>query len=394
LELYKNAIGQRSSNVVVEDRDVWIMSSSSNNDNNSSSYCISFADVDAAARRIEGVAHRTPVLTCASLDEQASNKKLFFKVEKTGSFKFRGALNAVRSVLEKEEEEVAASAANVVEAADGSTPPTAPPLQVVTHSSGNHAQALALAARMASTDRRQVVATIVMPDLTPLVKKNAVIAYGGIPVMVASTNEAREEAAERIQKETGAVFIHPSEDPRVIAGQGTVCLELYQQMKELTVVPDVVVIPVGGGGLAAGNIISLRHLYGNAVRIVLAEPAVLDDAQRSFRAGERLNHDPSNQLLSVADGLKTTLGPHTWPIIRDLADDVMTVSERDILVATKLVWERLKVVIEPSAGVGVAVVLSNEFATKYVSAQNVAVVLCGGNVDVIKIAGLMAEMAL
>jgi serine racemase len=162
----------------------------------------------------------------------------------------------------------------------------------------------------------------------------------------------------------------------------------------MNIVPDVVVIPVGGGGLAAGNIVSLRHLYGNTVRVVLAEPAVLDDAHRSFRAGERLNHDPSNQLLSVADGLKTTLGPHTWPIIRDLADDVMTVSERDILVATKLVWERLKVVIEPSAGVGVAVVLSNEFATKYVSAQNVAVVLCGGNVDVIKIAGLMAEMAL
>jgi serine racemase len=371
-------------------------SSSNDKDNNNLSYCISFVDVEAAARRIEGVAHRTPVLTCASIDEQAA-KRLFFKVEalqKTGSFKFRGALNAVRSALEKEEEEVATSAANVVVAADGSTPPPLPALQVVTHSSGNHAQALALAARMASTERRQVVATIVMPDLTPLVKKNAVISYGGIPVMVASTNEAREEAAERIQKETGAVFIHPSEDPRVIAGQGTVCLELYQQMKQMTVVPDVVVIPVGGGGLAAGNIISLRHLYGDTVRIVLAEPAVLDDAQRSFRAKERLNHDPSNQLLSVADGLKTTLGPHTWPIIRDLADDVMTASERDILVATKLVWERLKITIEPSAGVGVAVVLSNEFATKYASAQNVAVVLCGGNVDVVKIAGLMAEMAL
>jgi serine racemase len=349
----------------------------------STNYCITFADVQAAAKRIEGVAHRTPVLTCSSINAvTGSNQQLFFKVEalqKTGSFKFRGALNAVRSILDED---------------TGGT--TTEALQVVTHSSGNHAQALALAAQLASSSspHRLVVATIVMPDLTPLVKKNAVIAFGGIPVMVASTNEAREEAAARIQKETGATFIHPSEDPRVIAGQGTVCYELYEQMQERAVKLDVVVIPVGGGGLAAGNIISLRHLYGNQVKIVLAEPSVLDDAKRSFEAKKMLQHDPSNQLLSVADGLKTTLGPNTWPIIRDLADDVLTVSEKDILIATKLVWERLKVLIEPSAGVGVAVVLSDDFRHKYGSAQNVAVVLCGGNVDVVKIAGLMADMSL
>jgi serine racemase len=351
----------------------------------STNYCITFADVQAAAKRIEGVAHRTPVLTCSSIN-QVAGSQLFFKVEalqKTGSFKFRGALNAVRSILDE----------------DGGTCTTDGPkkeaLQVVTHSSGNHAQALALAAQLASSSsHRPVVAAIVMPDLTPLVKKNAVIAFGGIPVMVASTNEAREEAAARIQRETGATFIHPSEDPRVIAGQGTVCFELYEQMQERSVRLDVVVIPVGGGGLAAGNIISLRHLYGDQVKIVLAEPSVLDDAKRSFEAKKMLQHDPSNQLLSVADGLKTTLGPNTWPIIRDLADDVMTVSEKDILIATKLVWERLKVLIEPSAGVGVAVVLSDDFRHKYGSAQNVAVVLCGGNVDVVKIAGLMADMSL
>lgn len=339
------------------------------------SYCISFEDVQAAAKRIEGTAHRTPVLTCASIDEMAF-KKLFFKVEalqKTGSFKFRGALNAVRSVLENCDTE----------------------LQVVTHSSGNHAQALALAARLSSSETRPVVATIVMPDLTPIVKKNAVIAFGGIPVMVESTNEAREEAAERIQRETGATFIHPSEDPRVIAGQGTACLEFVEQMKDFPEEKlDVVVIPVGGGGLAAGNITSLRHLYGDSVQIVLAEPALLDDAKRSFEAKELLKHDPSNKLLSVADGLKTTLGPNTWPIVRDMADGVITVSEIDILKATKLVWERLKVCIEPSAGVGVAVVLSDEFKQKYSAARNVGVILCGGNVSIVKIATLMAELSL
>ena len=387
------------------------------NDGNDHAYCCRFADVQAAATRIQGVAHRTPVLTSQSINDMMNGAgaeaeaestatarccRLFFKVEalqKTGSFKFRGALNAVRSILEQQQQEQ----------------PNEQSLTVVTHSSGNHAQALALAAKL-STSRNgggggPVQATIVMPESAPRVKTQAVIDFGGTPVLVANNNEAREEACERIRQETGAIFVHPSEDPRVIAGQGTVCLELVQQTQEQHAL-DVVIIPVGGGGLAAGNTIALRALLGPDVKIVLAEPAEMDDACRSFRARQLLAHLPDNPLDSVADGLKTTLGPNTWPIVRDGVDDIYTVSETQILKATKIVWERLKITIEPSAGVGVAVALFHpEFRQKYCSVDqgkepiadrnercdnttclNIGIVLCGGNVDVVKIAALMHEM--
>lgn len=244
-----------------------------------------------------------------------------------------------------------------------------------------------------------------MPENAPTVKRQAVVAFGGTPVMVESTNEAREEAADEIQQRTGAAFVHPSENPLVIAGQGTVSLELLEQVatmssdasSKLPTELDTVIIPVGGGGLAAGNTVALRALAAATpkLRIVLAEPAVLDDAQRSFRSGELLGHTPECTLQSVADGLKTTLGPNTWPIVRDMVDDIITVSEKDILAATRLVWERLKVCIEPSAGVGVAVLLSEEFQTKYgTNATNVGVVLCGGNVDVIKVAQKMKDLGI
>jgi serine racemase len=190
-------------------------------------YCITFEDVEAAAVRIKGVAHITPVLTSQSLDRK-SGRNLYFKVEalqKTGSFKFRGALNAVKSIIEER------SGENEI--------------QVVTHSSGNHAQALALAAKEASGDGVLIHATIVMPYSTPSVKKAAVEDYGGIPVMTESTNESRERECDRILKETQAKFVHPSEDPRVIAGQGTACLELIQQIKEMGVSSlEAVIIPV------------------------------------------------------------------------------------------------------------------------------------------------------
>jgi serine racemase len=350
------------------------------------SYCVRFADVQAAAERISGTAHRTPVLESASLNRLAGDRRVFFKIEafqKTGSFKFRGALNAVRSILADDRTSMGGNDKNT-------------PLQVVTHSSGNHAQALALAARLSSTPERPVQATIVMPNNTPIVKKEAVADFGASIVMTESTNEAREREAEKIRKATGATFVHPSEDPRVIAGQGTVTLELVEQIKELEGSPqlDAVIIPVGGGGLASGNCVTLRALLGRSVKIILAEPAVLDDAHRSFMAGELLGHAPNNTLNSVADGLKTTLGPHTWPIVRDHADAILTVSEEDILRATKLVWERLKIVIEPSAGVGVAVLLSEAFAGQFTDCKVVGVVLCGGNVDVLKVSTKMREAGL
>ena len=252
---------------------------------------------------------------------------------------------------------------------------------------------VALAAKLASTPEIPVKSTIVMPQNAPIVKRQAVEAFGGVPVMTESTNEAREQAAEDIRQRTGATFIHPSEDPRVIAGQGTVCLELHAQTTDTPL--DTVIIPVGGGGLAAGNTIALRALYGSNVSIVLAEPAVVDDAHRSFHSGTLQGHAPDHPLQTVADGLKTTLGPNTWPVVRDHVDGIITVSEKDILVATKLVWERLKVCIEPSAGVGVAVLLSEEFRATYGNgAKNVGVILCGGNADVIKVVQAMKDLGI
>lgn len=217
----------------------------------SSDYCISFDDVQKAASRIQGIAHHTPVLTSNSINSLAGGRNLFFKVEalqKTGSFKFRGALNAVKEELERRGEEAF--------------------LPVVTHSSGNHAQALALAAKMASTETQPVQATIVMPENAPHVKRIAVQDFGAEIVFVVPTNEARQQKANEIQQATGAAFIHPSEDPRVIAGQGTVCLEFLDQMQQEHNIAslDVVIIPVGGGGLASGNIITLREKLGDKVK--------------------------------------------------------------------------------------------------------------------------------
>jgi len=377
------------------------MASSSNTGDSNCDNCITFNDVLDAAGRISDIVHRTPVLTSSTImmkgGEQEGEaircyddgKNFFFKCEalqKTGSFKFRGALNAIRSkVQELEKEEAGNEVSN---------------LQVVTHSSGNHAQAIALASKLSSSAQVNVQATIVMPNNAPTVKKAAVQSYGATIVEVEPTNEARQAESNRIvQNDPNSVFIHPSENPYVIAGQGTVCYEFIDQLREMQVhTLDVVIIPVGGGGLASGNITYLRGLFGRQrIKIVLAEPEVLDDAKRSFESQTLLKHDPANKLQSVADGLKTTLGPNTWPIIRDLVDDIMAVSEREILRCTKLVWERLKVMIEPSAGVGVAVAQSREFNQKYPKSQgynNVGIILCGGNVDIVETCTKMKQAGL
>ncbi len=260
------------------------------------SYCITLEDVQQAAVRIEGIALRTPVLTSRTIMDHPGIS-YFFKVEalqKTGSFKFRGALNAIKHELELVR-------ATMAELPEDTPTTTTRVMSVVTHSSGNHAQGLALAAQLASTSSSTstttspqescgdeggivVSATIVMPENAPLVKKKAVESYGATIVQVASTNEAREAAAEEIVRTTGAIFIHPSEDPRVIAGQGTTCLEMVEQVRELLALQspssrsiddqqphygdlDVVIIPVGGGGLASGNAVALRGLLGDKVKV-------------------------------------------------------------------------------------------------------------------------------
>mmetsp|Transcript_18126 Transcript_18126/g.25603 ORF Transcript_18126/g.25603 Transcript_18126/m.25603 type:complete len:383 (+) Transcript_18126:26-1174(+) len=365
-------------------------------------YCIDFEDVLTASKRIKGIAYRTPVLTSNSLNESCPKNgyRLFFKVEamqRTGSFKFRGALNATLNLLEN-------IASKNDEYLEGHKDSNKTEINVVTHSSGNHAAALALAAKVSSNPKISVRATIVMPKNAPIIKKNGVKGFGGEIVLVESTNEAREEMADVIVRDRGAFFIHPSEDKNVIAGQGTASLEFVEQVREIQSNQsissinenplDVVIIPVGGGGLASGSTIALRGLFGDNIKVILAEPSEMDDAKRSKDAGKLLGHDADNKLQSVADGLKTTLGPNTWPIVRDLVDDIFTVTEEEILFATKIIWERLKICIEPSAGVGVAVALKTEFAEKYTRINenvNVGVILCGGNVDIIKLGKLWDE---
>ena len=233
--------------------------------NSNNDHCVVFQDVLDASIKIKDIARRTQVMTCSSIDQLSNNQRLFFKVEalqRTGSFKFRGALNAILSLMED-----SASASAPQSGNNGDTV-----VHVVTHSSGNHAAAVALAARLASEKtKRKVEATIVMPENAPLIKVNGVKGFGGNIVFVESTNEAREKMADYIVNQKGAEFIHPSEDKRVIAGQGTVCLEFVEQVREMVGFVggdlDAVIIPVGGGGLAAGNAVALRGLLGNHVKV-------------------------------------------------------------------------------------------------------------------------------
>jgi threonine dehydratase/serine racemase len=309
-------------------------------------YAANLAAVRAAAERIHGHAHVTPVLTSAALDTLAGCS-LFFKCEhlqRVGSFKFRGAMNAVACLSDAELRR-----------------------GVVTHSSGNHAQALALAARL-----RGAPAFIVMPRTAPAIKRAAVEGYGGRVVLCEPTLADREATAARIQAETGATLIPPFNHPDVIAGQGTVALELLEQVPDL----DTVVVAVGGGGLISGIALALREAAPH-VRVIGAEPALADDAAASKAAGAL---QPARTPQSIADGLLTSLGPLTWPVVRDVVERIIVVDEGSIVASMRLVFERMKQVIEPSAAVPLAAALAPAFAAE-VGGLRVGVVLCGGNVD-------------
>jgi threonine dehydratase/serine racemase len=309
-------------------------------------YACDPAAIRDAANRIAGYAHRTPVMTSATLDRLAG-RRLFFKCEnlqKVGAFKYRGATNAVRKLPD-------------ADAARG----------VVTHSSGNHAQALALAARV-----RGIPAYIVMPRTAPAVKKVAVEGYGGIITLCEPTLAAREEAAAKLVTQTGATFIPPYDHPDVIAGQGTTALELLDEVPEL----DAIVTPVGGGGLLAGCTIAARGVNPR-VRVFGAEPLGADDAARSKAAGEWV---PQTAPNTIADGLLTSTGQLTWPVIRDLVEAIITVTEDEIRAAMRLVWERMKLIVEPSGAVGLAAINTVSFR-KLISINKIGVVLSGGNVN-------------
>lgn len=309
-------------------------------------FAVDLESVRRAHERIRPFVHRTPVLTSSTLDARAG-RRLLFKCEnlqRVGAFKMRGATSAVTNL------------------------PDAVALRgVVTHSSGNFAQALALAARL-----RGVPAHIVMPSNAPLVKRAAVEGYGATIYTSDPNVAAREALAEEVVARTGGTFLHPYDHPDVIAGQGTCALELLEEAPDL----DAVVAPVGGGGLMGGICVAARGVRPG-IRLFGAEPAGADDAARSFAAGERLlQTDPK----TIADGLRTSLGQLTWPILHHHLESIVTVSEAAIIDAMHLVWQRMKIVIEPSAAVAVAAALTPEFRA-IEGLERVGVVLSGGNAD-------------
>ena len=313
-------------------------------------YAASIDDVRSAAKRIKGVGHRTPVLTNNTLNQMAG-RNLFFKCEnfqKIGAFKFRGGWNAV-SILDDDE------------ASKG----------VCTHSSGNHAQAVAYAAMM-----RGIPSYIVMPNNAPEVKLNAVKGYKAEITLCEPTLEARRTTLEKIAKKTGATVIHPFNNPDVIAGQGTAALELIEDIEDL----DAIIAPIGGGGLMSGTCVATHSLLPNA-KLYGAEPKGADDAYRSLKEGRML---PQENPDTICDGLLTSLGENTWNILKDHLDAIYTVTDDEVIKAMRLIWERMKIIIEPSCATPVAVVLSDQFKALE-GMENIGIILTGGNVDLSKL---------
>jgi len=301
-------------------------------------------EVLEAYERVRPFVHQTPVLTSSHIDF-LMGAKVYFKCEnfqKMGAFKMRGAINAILQLTEEQKK-----------------------AGVVTHSSGNFAQALSLAARNLG-----VKAYIVMPENAPNVKKEAVKGYGGIVTESEATAISRENEAERIQTETGATFIHPSNDNNVILGNSTSAYELLRSHPDL----DCIIAPVGGGGLLAGTALSVRY-FGQNCRAVGAEPFEVDDAFRSLQSGKIENNASTS---TIADGLKTFLGDLNFPIIKELVSEIIRVEENEIVTAMRTIWERMKIIVEPSSAVALAALLREK---KQFSEKKVGIILSGGNVD-------------
>ena len=311
-------------------------------------YIPTIEDMIAARQRINPFIHRTPVLTSRMINEM-TGAEIFFKCEnlqKAGAFKARGASNAVFSL-----------------------PDEMLSKGVATHSSGNHALSLSYAA-----GRRGIPCNVVMPRTAPQAKKDAVIGYGGTITECEPSTSSREEVFERVQAETGGDFVHPYNDPRVIAGQATCSAELIEQVSDL----DAVIAPIGGGGMVSGTCLTLSNLAPK-VKIYAAEPEMADDAARSFRAGHIIADDAPE---TVADGLKVPLKDLTWHFVKNHVTDIQTATEQEIIDAMKLIWKRMKIVMEPSSAVPLACVLKNRdvFAGK-----RVGMIITGGNVDLDKL---------
>jgi len=307
-----------------------------------------YSDIERAHVIVQKFAHRTPVLTSSSINKIVGSN-LFFKcenIQKVGAFKFRGACNAVFSLTEEEAQK-----------------------GVATHSSGNHAAALALAAKM-----RGIAAHIVMPDNSPEIKKKAVAGYGANITFCEPTLQARESTLARVVAETGATEIHPYNNFNVIAGQGTAAKELIEDAGDF----DIIIAPVGGGGLLSGTALSTRYLLPRC-KVIAAEPAGADDAFRSFREKKII---PSINPKTIADGLLTSLGERNFTIIMQNVDDIVTVSEEKIVEAMRMIWERMKIIIEPSSAVPLAAILEGKID---IQNKKVGIILSGGNLDLGKL---------
>jgi threonine dehydratase len=307
-----------------------------------------FADVLAAHDRIRPYIHRTPILTCETFNRMVG-AQLFFKCEnfqKAGAFKARGASNAVFGLTE-------------AQAARG----------VATHSSGNHGLSLAYAA-----GRRGIPCQVVMPRTAPEPKKAAVRGYGGAVVECEPSTSSREAVFAEVVARTGAEFVHPYNDPRVIAGQATCSKEMFEDLGDL----DAIVAPIGGGGMVSGTCLTMSALSPRT-KVYAAEPTAADDAYQSFKSGHIVAYDAP---VTIADGLKVPLKERTWHFVRSYVEDVLLADEDEIVAAMRLTWERMKIVMEPSCAVPLAAILRNPhlFAGK-----RVGVVITGGNVDLDKL---------
>lgn len=295
-------------------------------------------------QRIKPFVHRTPIMSSQLINEIAGFE-IYFKCEnfqKMGAFKMRGATNAILQLSE-----------------------TAKEFGVATHSSGNFAQALALAAKL-----QGIKAYVVMPSNAPEIKKTAVKGYGGEVIECTPTLEARETTLNDVVNKTGAIFLHPYNNYQVIAGQGTAAMELIEEQDNL----DAIFTPVGGGGLLAGTAMA-AHYFSPHTNVIAGEPMGADDAWQSFQKGEIV---PQTNPQTIADGLLTSLGDKTFPIIKEHVKEIIRVEEEEIIDAMRLIWERMKIIVEPSSAVALAAILKEK--EKY-QGKKVGIILSGGNVD-------------
>ena len=309
---------------------------------------VTLKDIQSAHARISPFIHRTPILTNTSLDE-LTGAKLFFKCEnfqKAGSFKIRGATNAVELLSDDDFNR-----------------------GVATTSSGNHGAALSMA-----VSRRGGTTKVVMPHNTPKIKVNNVERNGGEVVWCEPDQKFRESVLKDVVDETGATIVHPYNDERIMAGQGTCAKELLEDVENL----HSIVSPVSGGGLLSGSLLAAKNM-NSAIRVYGAEPEEADDAYRSLKLGKIV---PNKTINTICDGLRAQIGTKTFPVIQSLVDDIIPVSEEDIINALRMIWERLKIIVEPSCSIALAMVINNKDLFKD---QNVGLIMSGGNIDLKKL---------